>query len=348
MRTKNLFILSLVILALAGLVIQVNAGNPEKIGTAGAQELLLPIGARGTALGGACQATINGVDALFWNPAGIANTDQTVEAMFSYMKYIADINLTNVAVATKLGFGSIAFSFQTISFGEIENTTADAPDGTGIMFSPTYFTIAGAYSQAMTDRIYIGVTTKIVSEKIMGMSATGVAFDIGVQYVTDMGFKFGVAMKNYGNGMQFSGGDTERVVELPGTEPQAPPHRLSLPTQKAEFPSTFDMGVSYETKPMDKATVTVMGNFRNHNFGNDELVGGVEFVYNDMFALRGAYEYGTNQSEYLGEKDYIFGPTFGAGLKYALGAKTKIVIDYAYRVTEFFDNNNIFTMKLEF
>ncbi|MDZ7260545.1 MAG: PorV/PorQ family protein [candidate division KSB1 bacterium] len=348
MKVKNIFIFSVVLLTVAGLVVPVNAGNPEKIGTAAAEERLLPIGARGTALGGACLANINGVEALYWNPAGIANTAQNVEAMFSYMRYIADINITNAAVATRLGFGSLAFSFQTIGFGEIAQTTEDAPEGTGVMFSPTYFTLSAAFSRTMTDRIYAGVAVKLVSEKIMGMGATGVALDMGVQYITAVGVKIGVAMKNYGTGLKFSGSDVERLTELPDTEPQTPPHRLAFPTQHAEFPSTFEMGVSYEFKPMEMSSLLIMGNFRNQNFTNDEILGGAEFAYNDMFFLRGGYSYGTNQTEYAGKKNYIFGPTFGGGFKYTLTGNTRIVLDYTYRVTEFFDDSNIFTVKLLF
>jgi len=348
MKAKKLLIFSLVVLTVAGLVGLANAGNPEKTGTAGAQELLIPVGARGTALGGACLAYITGVDALYWNPAGIANTNQSVESSFSYMNYIADLNLTNLAVATKLGFGSLAFSFQSIGFGDIEQTTEGAPDGNGIMFSPTYFTMTGAFSRAMTDRIYAGVAVKMISEKIMGMGATGVAFDMGVQYLTGMGLKLGVAMKNYGSNIKFSGGDTERPVFLPGTEPETPAHRLAFPTQSSELPSMFELGASYEIKPMEDASVTFMANFRNNNFGNDEYLGGAELIYNDMFFVRGGYSYGGNQQKYVGKSNYIYGPTFGAGFKYKLTGNTTIALDFAYRTTEFFTNNTIFSVKLGF
>lgn len=348
MNMKKVYIFFLVVLAVTGLVVQANAGNPEKIGTAAAQELLIPIGARGTAVGGACLASISGVDALYWNPAGIARTDKSVEAMFSHMRYIADINLTNLSVATKLGFGSLAFSFQSIAFGDIQQTSEMAPEGTGILFSPTFFTLSGAFSRMMTDRIYIGVAAKLISEKIMGMSSSGVALDFGVQYRTGMGINLGVAMKNYGFGMQFSGGNTEQLVEIPDTEPQTPSRRLNVPTQQGEFPSTLEMGISYEMNPMEQGKLTVMGNFVNQNFGNDEILGGAEFTFMNMFTLRGGYSLGTNQAEYLGEKDYIFGPTFGAGFKYNLSGTSNIVLDYAYRSTEFFSSNNVFTLKLEF
>jgi len=61
MNTKRLLFLSLIALAMAGMVF---AGNPEKSGTAAGQELLIPIGARGTALAGSGIASISGVEAL--------------------------------------------------------------------------------------------------------------------------------------------------------------------------------------------------------------------------------------------------------------------------------------------
>lgn len=345
MKSRTLVFLSLIVLAMAGMVL---AGNPEKIGTAGAQELLLPVGARATAVGGACLASISGVDAMYWNPAGIANTTQNVEAMFSHMRYIADINMTNVGVAAKLGFGSLAFSFQTLSFGDILQTTESAPEGTGVTFSPEYFTLGASFSRAMTDRIYAGINAKLVSEKIMGMTASGVAFDMGVQYLHSSGIRLGVAMKNYGNGIKYSGSNIERLVDMPNTEPATPPRRLSVPTQKDELPSTFEIGMSYDYKPMDKINVLVMGNFVNQNFGNDEVIGGLELSYDNMLFARGGYTYGNNQTKYEGESDYIWGPSFGLGLRYNLGGTTNVVIDYAYRVANLFTDNNIFTLKLEF
>ncbi|HPI72767.1 MAG TPA: PorV/PorQ family protein [bacterium] len=345
MNTKRLLFLSLIALAMAGMVF---AGNPEKSGTAAGQELLIPIGARGTALAGSGIASISGVEALYYNPAGIAASGQSVETMFSHMRYIADINLTNLAVAANVGFGTLAFSFQNVGFGDIEQTTESAPDGTGVLFTPTYFTISGAFSRAMTDRIHAGVAVKLISEKIMGMKANGVALDMGVQYRHASGINLGIALKNYGTGMKFNGGDVERLVTLPNTEPGTPNRRLSVPTQRDEFPSTFEMGLSYDVVPMEKTNLLIMANFLNHNFGNDQVQGGAELSFNNMFFLRGGYSFGTNQTKYEGESDYIWGPSFGGGLRYNLGGTTSIVLDYAYRTANFFTDNNIFTFKIEF
>ncbi len=44
----------------------------ERIGTAGATEVLIPVGGRGVAMGGAMLTNSVGVDAIFWNPANIS------------------------------------------------------------------------------------------------------------------------------------------------------------------------------------------------------------------------------------------------------------------------------------
>jgi len=46
------------------------AANPDRVGTAGAQELLIPVGARGIAFGGSYMVLATGVDApsKLWSP----------------------------------------------------------------------------------------------------------------------------------------------------------------------------------------------------------------------------------------------------------------------------------------
>ncbi len=348
MKVSKLLTVALMLLLVVGLSY---AGNPEKKGTAGAEELLIPMGARGTALAGAALANITGVDAIYWNPAGLANTDGAVEAMFSYMKYIADINVTYGAVGVKTSFGSIGVSFQSLSFGDIPITTEWSPNGTGSYYSPIYMTIGATYSRAMTDRIFVGVNAKFISESIMQVSATTYALDMGVQYLTEMGVKLGVALKNLGAPIEFDGENLDRDVQVPDVPPGSPTRKLRFPSQKAELPSLFEIGISYDIKPMEKATISIMGNYRNHNFANDQILGGVELSYDNRFFLRGGYDYGQNEgTDAAGGDTYQFGPTFGFGIIQSISGGTKLAFDFAYRMvnTTYFDNNMYFTAKLLF
>ena len=119
MKKTLLMSLALVIVLSAMLL----AGSEDRIGTAGAQELRIPIGSRGSAMGGALVANAKGTEALFWNPAGAAAGGGT-EAMFSHLQYFADMKLEYVAVKTDIeGFGTIGVSAKVLSVGDILKTT---------------------------------------------------------------------------------------------------------------------------------------------------------------------------------------------------------------------------------
>lgn len=350
MKGKKIFLVAVTLLMVIGVSLTALAGNPEKKGTAGAEELLIPVGARGIALGGSPVASISGIDAMYWNPAGVAHSNQTVETAFSYMNYIADIGVTNLALTTKTGFGTIGFSFQSLSFGDIAMTTEDQPNGTGTFYSPQFFTIGATYARAMSDRIYVGVNFKMISETIVETRASTFAVDMGVQYKTSYGVQLGVVMKNFGAPIQYAGGDLEREVDLDDTPPGAPQRWLTLLAEKNELPSSFEIALAYDMTPMEKSLVTFAGTYRTNNYLNDQLCVGVEASYDDMLFIRGGYDYSLNEGdESAGKSSYLYGPTFGFGLLYPVTPTMKMAFDFAYRTTsDYFDNNMIFSAKLMF
>ena len=86
-------------------------------------------------------ANITGLESIYYNPAGLDVYPQT-EAMFSYVNYLADINISYFAIGTTLGdIGSIGFDLKSFDFGDIPVTTENFPDGTGETYSPSFLTI---------------------------------------------------------------------------------------------------------------------------------------------------------------------------------------------------------------
>lgn len=339
MITKKIFIILMITILIVVCSIPAYTGSKNRIGTAGATELLIPVGSRGTALGSSLNAYSSGVDAIFWNPAGVAR-GSGVEVMFSHLTYLADIDLEYFAVSTNFGeVGTFGFSLRTLNFGDIPITTALNPEGTGGTFSPTYMTLGITYSRAFTDRIYGGVTAKLVSEKIIRTSASGVAFDFGVQYKSgETGLQLGVTLKNLGSGLTFDGADLERFVDLPGVEPGSRQRPLRVVGADFEMPTTFEVGIAYPYTINESNSITALANFQNANFDADEYRFGVEYGFKNMFFLRGGYAV----SQY---SDNIYGPTFGVGLNLDVSGFA-VGFDYAYRVTEFFDANQWFTVKI--
>ena len=79
-----------------------------------------------------------GIEALYWNPAGVSSMTNNADVLFSHMSYIADIGVEYGAVAANFeGFGVVALSIKSLGIGDIPVTTTINPDGTGETFSPT-------------------------------------------------------------------------------------------------------------------------------------------------------------------------------------------------------------------
>ena len=340
----------LFILLLAGLMLLAAAtafaGRADKSGTSAAPELLIPVGARDIALGGSALATTMGVEAIYWNPAGLARTDFSTEGIFSHMSYIADIGVDYAAVGTSFpGFGSLALSLKSLSFGEMEVTTEDNPDGTGQTFTPTYVTIGLTYSRLLTDRVSVGLTTNLITERIDRVSATGFAFNFGVQYTglaNVNGLSIGVAVKNIGPAIQFDGTGLYRQANV--IDISRPSSFYKVQASSDELPSTIELGIAYRRTFEEKHMLTLTGLFQNNNFSADQYTAGLEYGYDNTLFLRGGYVAYPAEAT---PETRIYGGTFGAGVHQGLTG-VDISIDYAYRYVRYLNANHVISLRVGF
>lgn len=347
MKNKYTNLMALVLLLImAGSVL---AGPKNKYGLSAARELLIPVGSVGTALGGSNLATVSGVESIHWNPAGLSymNTKQG-EALFSSQIYIADINVNYFAGAYKVpNFGTFALSVKALSFGDIPVTTVNSPNGTGETFSPTYLTGGLSFAKQMTDRISFGTTVKVVYEKITAETATGVAFDFGINYnVIGSGLQLGVALKNLGPSMKFSGADLEQFFQPPGTPNGTPQEPRMIELEDSELPTALSLGLSYDFRLDKRNNLLAHGTFQNNSFSGDDYNIGVEYNYDKLFFIRGGYQLSQDNAD-----DRAFtGASLGAGLRYGVGTNFDVAFDYAYRIptSDRFDANQFFTLKVGF
>ena len=288
-----------------------------------------------------------GVDAIYWNPAGLGKMATGIEGTVSSMNYIADINVVYGALGIKAGeFGTIGFAIKSIGFGKIPVTTSTFPDGTGQTYSPTYLTLGATYAKSLTDRISVGVTANLVSERIMDMSASGVAFNIGIQYqnLGTPGLNLGIAVKNIGTNMQFAGANlinqAQAVSGLRGTQ------YYDVEASSSEMPSSLEIGLGYTHKFDDQNAATIGGLFRNNNYQEDEYNLGVEYGFQNLVFVRGGYTMpGHSTNDPLGQRGYLYDFTVGAGIHYNTG-ELDLSFDYAYRHMKYFDASNIISLKI--
>lgn len=342
---KSTFRLLVIVFALLLALDAVYAGGGNRTGTGGATQLLIPVGPRGIAMGEANVATAYGVEALFWNPAGVAKLQGSTSVMFSHMNYIADIGVEYGAVSTNLeGFGVLSLSLKSLSIGDILVTTTQDPDGTGDTFKPQMLTAGLSYSRQLTERISVGLTANFVNETLGRVSASGVAFNVGVIYddLADVnGLSIGIVMKNVGPQMKYDGSGL--AIQADVEDFNRPPQYYKVDSAPFEMPSTFEIGLGYKPVLDDMNSLQFAGAFQNNNFSGDEYKLGAEYGYDKTFFARVGYQIAPQ----IDSENYLYGLTAGAGINYQLEG-IALRVDYAYRDVQYFGGNHIFALSLGF
>ena len=281
---KKIFINMFTALLLVSMSV-VHASGGSRNGTGGAAQLLIPVGAQGIALSGANIASIKGLEALYWNPAGISHSNYGVEATFSHMSYIADIGVNYGAVSFDIeGFGVVALNLKTLGVGDINVTTVQNPDGTGQTYTPQLFTAGLTYARNLSDRISVGLTGKLISEELGHVNSMGVGFDIGVMYngLGGMdGLSFAIIMKNLGPQMKFAGSGLNVIASADGYS--RPNQYYTVEAASFELPASLEIGFAYSPTINEKNALSFSSTFQNNNFAGDQYRLGAEYTYDNMF-----------------------------------------------------------------
>jgi hypothetical protein len=332
---------------------EVFGGGQNRAGTAGAPELRIPVGARYLAMNGSAIATVSGLEAIYWNPAGVDLSATDANAMFSYRQYIADMSMNFAAVSGRMGeLGTFGLSFRALSIGDINVTTMEQPDGTGQIFSPSYFTVGLTYSKRLTDRISVGANFNIISENIDKVDATGFSFDFGVIY-NDLfsvpGFAVGVVVKNLGPSMSFSGNGTYVLANDQGSSRGPTYYQFQAAT--SELPSEIGIGLSYTRHFDEENSLVVSAAFQNNNYTADDYKLGFEYNYKELLFLRAGYNYNEGN---IFSTSVDGAPTIWQNYAFGVGVNTKefsnidLSVDYAFVPTQYFDANNVFSLRFGF
>jgi len=336
-------IFTLVFLLLVSLPLY--GGDKNRIGSAAGVQVQQPVGARDLAMGGANIVYTKGIDALYWNPAGLSNMDTQYGGMFTTNTIFNDITVNYMGLGINLGgLGALAFDIKTFDFGDIPLTTLEDMDGSsGATFSPDFSTIGVTYANKLTNAIQVGVKVKFISESIPRASATAVGFDAGIQYKGIGGIEgvsFAVAAKNIGTALRYGGSGLLTQEQDPNTG------RVDYYKRDAssdQLPASLEIGLAYDYMVMEKNNLIVSGVFQNNNVETDAMKFGVEYTYDNLVALRGGYIYTDDRDA----ANVLYTFTLGAGVKYNVGGAL-LCLDYAFRDSQYFDANNMFTFSVGF
>ena len=130
-----------------------------------------------------------------------------------------------------------------------------------------------------------------MNEHVINQSATGMAFDFGVQYLTDWrGLKLGMVMKNFGPSMTLRrpGHGDQPAAGRPG--PVRPAAHLHARSRRASScPRSSRWRGACDVYSQTAYKITALGALQNNNFQGNALRAGLEWTYRDQIALRASY-----------------------------------------------------------
>jgi hypothetical protein len=147
--------------------------------------LLLPVGARSTALGQAASADGGTTEAIYWNPAGLAGMDRAEAAVHHYNAFFGSGDALTVALPVA-AMGTFGFAAYIVDYGDFDVTPpgTSVPIGSlssrNIALSATFATDIGALAA--------GITYKLVQFRVdCSGDCTNVPSAVGTTHAVDIG-----------------------------------------------------------------------------------------------------------------------------------------------------------------
>ncbi len=176
-------------------------------GTVSGQLLGIENAAKVSALGGAYAGLSDDLNAVSYNPAGLAQIYGT-EFQFTHVLYYLDTRINSFTYGQRIGKLGIGFKWKMLS---AEDTGRKSSGAKIENFDITMSHYAFGVGFPVAERHRVGFTMNIISEKyeVGGMnnftedlSDSGVGFDIGWHYTGFRGSSYGIVIRNMGSGLK--------------------------------------------------------------------------------------------------------------------------------------------------
>jgi hypothetical protein len=298
------------------------------MGSASSTQLLVVPSAKHLSGGGAA-ATATGMDATFWNPAGLAMGENNVDAIFSNRQYFADIDNSFFGIATNIGDYKMGVNVRTFNIGDVNETTVFYPDGTGQVFTPNFSILGATFARKLSDNTSVGLNANLIREGFGRVAATGVAYDLGVQYkglLGREGLDVGFVLENFGSPMKYDG-EGLGVMASP-VDGDRPVEYYKVDAASFDLPFVFDMGLSYNIAGADIG-VTYTSNY----YSTDELKLSVGYVLEGLGSVGVGMQSSGKSQEIEDADDWYTNPadgvSFGASIDMSRFVGMNMSVDYS-------------------
>ncbi len=278
------------------------AAQQLSAGVEGGAFLLLPVGARASALGQAATADGGTSEAIFWNPAGLAALTRGEFAIHHYEAFFGSGDAVVLAIPSSR-LGAFAFAAYLVDYGDLAVTRGNlGPEPVG-QISPRNLALMATYATDVAGGVAMGLTYKLIQFRV---DCTGDCTDVptatGTTQAVDLGIRFvstaaavpvmiGVSLKNLGFKLQVN------------NQAQADP----LPTRVVVGVSAQVVRPASGVQGLDaRVLADVQGTVGVGSLAPVTMVG-VESGVGTLVRLRGGYAFLNSASR---------GPSLGVGVQF--------------------------------
>lgn len=312
------------------------AQQPLNIATTPAPFLRISSDARAGGMGDAGIATLPDVSAAYWNAGKLVFNEDIAGAVVSYVPWLRKIN-DDVYFAAASGFykpddnQAIGIGIRYFSLGDTR-FTSDGHDNLGT-HRPREMSLDFSYSRRLTAGLGLGISARYIHSALVNnvsgsgfnyRNASAVAGDIGLYYdnrTDGDGFIFGTVFSNLGSKISYIQNASEKdflpanwgigaswnkvLNEVHTVSISVDANKLLVPVLAGDSP---DVIRQYRQKSVAQG----WGSSFSDLPGQVGTAAGLEYSYDQLFALRTGYYY---ESRERGGRQYF---TAGIGLRYSM------------------------------
>lgn len=324
--------------------------------------LNIGVDARAMAMSKAVTATVGDVTSGYWNPAGLAQINDSWQASALHAEYFASIaQYDYAAFAMPLDATSTAgVSLVRLGVDDILDTTQLFDEDGNVdydrinRFSAADYALLISYARQASGiaNLSYGANLKLIYRNIGKFAnAVGFGFDLGAQYQIKK-WQLGLMIRDVTttfNAWNINEENLRDVFERTDNELPSENLELTIPRINLGLGRSFNLGEKYRLTTGLDASMTFGG--RQNTLLSSSLVNispavGAEVAYKDFIFLRGGAGNVTAITNFDNSQDYIVQPSLGLGFKYR-----GIYLDYGLTNIGNGDDavySNIFSVKFKF
>jgi len=275
------------------LVFVASVFGQTKVGTSAAHFLGIGVGAKAVGMGGAFTSHATDASVMYWNPGALSRLESS-QAQFTRADWLVDTDLNFISAAFKVGNNNaIGLMLILLNYGKEEITSLDFQEGTGLYWTASDIVAGVAFSRNLTQRFSIGSMVKLIQQNIHNETASTVAMDIGLKYLSsNEKYKIGMCIANFGPDMSMDGKDLYHKIDI---DPEVEGHNetivAKLKVDEWPLPLFFRVGLSVDLIQSKALRWTIAADALIPGDDAESLHFGTELALGERVFLRTGYKF---------------------------------------------------------